>query len=73
MITHVNFHLLVHTIIHNQAVRQPDAMGFHWMARHIGEVSDVRIIEISDLLGRRSSQGDAITVPNVNRGCVRHC
>lgn len=49
--TYINLHLLVHAIIHNQAMRQPDAMGFHGMTSDIGKVSYIGVIEISDLLG----------------------
>lgn len=69
--TYVDLHLLVDAIVHDQTVGQPNAMGLHGMAGNVGKVADVRVVEIGDLLRRRSSQGDAISI-QVNRSCVCH-
>ena len=51
--THVNFHTLVEVVLHNKTVRQADTMRLHGMARNVGIVSNVGVVEVRDLLGRR--------------------
>lgn len=55
--TYIYLHLLVRPIVHDQAVGQPYAMRLHGMAGDICIVSDIRIIEVRDLLLRPPSIG----------------
>ena len=55
--TYIYLHLLVGPIVHNQAVGQPYAMRLHGMACDICIVSDIRIVEVRDLLLRTPSIG----------------
>lgn len=48
--THVNLHLLVQAIIHDQAVGHSYAMRLHGMSSIVGIVSDIRVVEVCDLL-----------------------
>jgi len=48
--THVDLHLLVQAIVHDQAVGHSNAVWLHGMSRDIGVVSDIRVIEVSDFL-----------------------
>jgi len=45
--THINFHSLVNTIVHNQAMSQPDTMRLHRMSCNVCIVTNVGVIEIS--------------------------
>ena len=45
---YVDFHLLVQTIVHDQAMSHSNAVWFHRMACDVGIVSNIRIIEVSD-------------------------
>lgn len=67
----IDLHLLVDAIVHDQAVGQAYTVRLHGVASNIGEVPDVRVIEVGHLLGRRGAQGDAIGVEVHGRG-VRH-
>jgi hypothetical protein len=53
----VNLHLLVHPIVHDQAMREPDSMRLHRMTSHIGIVADVRVVEVCDSLVVRRAPG----------------
>lgn len=44
--THINLHLFVKAIVHNQAMRHSNSMGFHRMACNIGIVAHVGIVEV---------------------------
>jgi hypothetical protein len=48
---HVNFHLLVEAVVHDETVSHSDTMRLHWMAGIVGVVSDIRVIEVGDFLG----------------------
>jgi hypothetical protein len=50
--THINLHLLVHAIVHDQAMRQPNSMRFHGMASDISIISNIRVVEVRDSLLR---------------------
>jgi len=39
--TYIDLHLLVNTIIHNQAMRQTDAMRLHGVTGDVGEVANI--------------------------------
>jgi len=53
--THINFHLLVDPIVHDQAMRQPNPMRFHGMPSDIRIVSNIRVVEVCHpLLGARA-------------------
>lgn len=52
LLTYINLHLLVDTIVHDQAMRQPNSMRFHRMASDIGIVSNIGVVKVCDpLLG----------------------
>lgn len=69
--THVNLHLLVQVVLHYQAMREPDPMRLHGMASDIGVVSNVGIVEVGDLLGRRAIEGNR---PKLGHVCFAgHC
>lgn len=44
--TYINLHFLIHAIVHDQAMRQAYAMRLHRMARDIGVVANIRVVEI---------------------------
>lgn len=46
--TYVYFHLLINSIVHNQAVRQPNSVRLHGMARNIGIIPDIGIVEVGN-------------------------
>lgn len=48
--THVNLHLLINTIVHDQTVRQPNSMRLHGMTSNVGIVSNVRVVEVRNPL-----------------------
>jgi hypothetical protein len=55
--TYVNFHLLINSIVHDQAMRQPDSVRLHGMASNVGIVPHIRIIEVGNpLLGTGAIQ-----------------
>lgn len=47
--THIDFHLLVEAVVHDQTVGHPYAMRLHGMAGIVGVVSDIRVIKVCDL------------------------
>jgi hypothetical protein len=50
--THINLHLLVDAIVHDQAMRQPNSMRFHGMPGDISIISNIGIVEVCNpLLG----------------------
>ena len=65
-LAHVDLHLLVQAIIHDQGVGHSDAMRLHGVTSVVGIVSDVRVVEVSDLLGLR-----AILARRIQRRTVR--
>lgn len=64
--THVNLHLRIQAIVHNQAVGHSYAMRLHGMAGNICIVANIRIVEVGDLLGLRASP-----IEGVGRSCRR--
>ena len=48
--TYIHGHLAGKTIIHNQAVSQPNAMRLHRVLGIVGEVANVHIVEVIDIL-----------------------
>lgn len=44
--THIDFHLLIQAVVHNQAVSHSNPVRFHGMPRNIGIVAHVRIVEV---------------------------
>lgn len=46
--TYIYLHLLIDAVVHNQAVRQPDSMRLHWMASHIGIITNIGVVEVSN-------------------------
>ena len=50
LLTYINLHLLVDTVVHDQAMRQPNSMRLHRMPSDIRIISDIRIVEVSDSL-----------------------
>jgi hypothetical protein len=48
--TYIDLHLLVNTIVHNQAMRQSNAVGLHWMASDISIIANVGVIEVGNPL-----------------------
>lgn len=50
MESHVYLHLLVQSIVHNQAVRHAYPVRLHRVTRYVGIVSNIRVVEVSDLL-----------------------
>lgn len=67
----IDLHLLVDAIVHDQTVGQSYTMGLHRVTSNIGEVSDIRVVEVCHLFRRRGAQGDAIGV-EINWRGVRH-
>jgi pyoverdine/dityrosine biosynthesis protein Dit1 len=55
--SYIDFHLLVDTVVHDQAVRQAYAMRLHRMTGDICVVSNIGVVEVCDsFLARWSSQ-----------------
>jgi hypothetical protein len=53
--THINLHFLINSIVHDQAMRQSYSVRLHRMARNVGIISNIRVVEICDsLLGAGS-------------------
>jgi hypothetical protein len=50
VMAHVDFHLLVEAVVHDQTVSHSDTMRLHGMAGVVGVVSDIRVIEVGDFL-----------------------
>lgn len=48
--THIDFHLLVKAIIHDQAVCHSYAMRLHGMSSIISVISNIRVVKVGDLL-----------------------
>jgi hypothetical protein len=46
VLTHIDFHLVVGAIVHNQTMRQPYSMRLHRMTSYVGIISDIRIVEV---------------------------
>jgi hypothetical protein len=46
LLTYINLHLLVDSIVHDQAMRQPNSMRLHGMSSNISIVSDVGVVEV---------------------------
>ena len=44
--TYIYFHMLVQTIVHDQAVGHSNAVRFHGVAGNIGIIAHIRIVEI---------------------------
>jgi hypothetical protein len=68
--TYINFHPLVDTIVHDQAVGQPDTMRLHGMTCDVCIVTNVGVVEVGHFglvtageLGRRE----------IERRKRRHC
>jgi hypothetical protein len=53
--TYIDFHLLVAAVVHNQAVGNPNSMGFHGMAGDVGVIAHIGIVEVCDPLGSRGA------------------
>jgi hypothetical protein len=68
----VYLHLLVHAVIHDQAMGETYSVRLHGMASDVGEVANIGIVEVGDLLGTRCAEGDAIAIGNIDRGGMRH-
>jgi hypothetical protein len=47
---YINLHLLVDTVIHDQAMGQPDAMRLHWVASDVCIISNVGVVEVRNSL-----------------------
>ena len=47
-VTHIDLQKFVDIVIHDQAVRQPDAVWLHWVASHVGIVTDVRVVKVGN-------------------------
>jgi hypothetical protein len=45
-LTYVYFHLLVDSVVHNQAMGQPDSMRLHGMPSNVGIISNIRVVEV---------------------------
>jgi len=56
-LTYIYFHLLVKTIIHDQAVGHPYPVRFHRMASHIGIIAHIRVVEVGDAFLAFASRG----------------
>ena len=67
----VDLHLLVDAIVHDETVGQSYAMRLHGMASDVGEVANVRVVEVGNLFRRWSAERDAIAI-GINWRCVRH-
>lgn len=48
--THVDLHFLVEAIVHDQAVGHTYAMRLHGVARDVGVVAHIGVVEVGDLL-----------------------
>lgn len=48
--TYIDFHLGIYSIVHNQAVRQPDSVRLHRMASNVGIIPDIRVVEVGNPL-----------------------
>ncbi len=47
--THIDFHSLINTIVHDQAMSQPYSMWLHRMARNVSIVANIGVVEVSHL------------------------
>jgi hypothetical protein len=47
---YVNFHLGVESVVHDQTMRHPYAMGLHGMASYIGIIAHVGVVEVGHFL-----------------------
>lgn len=65
--THVDFHLGVQSIIHDQAVGHAYAVRLHGMAGHIGVVADIRVVEVRDFLWLRRGAAEDAVGPSAGR------
>jgi hypothetical protein len=68
----VDLHLLINAVVHDQTVGETYSVRFHRMAGDIGEVANVGVVEVGDLLGRGGAKRNAIAIGNVDRGGMRH-
>ena len=50
VMAHVNFHLFVQAIIHNQTVGHSNTVRLHGMTSIVGVISDIRVVEVCDFL-----------------------
>lgn len=65
---YVDFHLLVDPIVHDQAVRQPNAMGLHRMTSNVGIVSHIGVVEVSNSLLTAAVQHRSVDGRRVDNG-----
>lgn len=47
---HIYFHFLIQAIVHDETVSHPDAVRLHGMSSDIGVISNIRVVEVSNLL-----------------------
>lgn len=47
--THVDFELLIETVVHDKGVSQANAMRLHRMPGDVGVVAHIGVVEVGDL------------------------
>lgn len=65
----INLHLLVEGIVHDQTMGHPYAMWLHRVARDVGIVANVGVVEVGNLL---AAIAGPIQVDGVKRWESRH-
>ena len=49
MMSHINLHFLIESIVHDQAVGHTYTVRLHRVTRDVGIVTDIRVVEVGNL------------------------
>jgi len=58
--THVDFHVFVHPIVHDQGMCKPDSMRFHRMSSGISIVANIRVVKVCNTFLVRGSHHEGV-------------
>ena len=47
---YIDFHFLINTVVHNQAMSQPNTMRLHRMTSDVGIIANIRVVEVRNSL-----------------------
>lgn len=48
--SNIYFHLLIESVVHNQAMSHSDPVRLHWMTGNVSIIADIRVIKVGDFL-----------------------
>lgn len=50
LLTHINLHFLIESVVHNEAVGHSNPVRLHGMSSNIGVIPNIRVVEVGDFL-----------------------